>query len=125
VNVATSKTDEEGRAVHEECYVEKVGQVRRAFKDLFRVPTRMYPSDRSIDRALALVLRRGGVAAWFCILRRLCSSLAVPIYFMQTGLNIESFAALGSGPCQHCSYLRSHSRQPLMRPIEIPENRAG
>jgi REP element-mobilizing transposase RayT len=45
--------------------------------------------------------------------------------FMQTCVNFESFAALGSGLCQHCSYLRSHSRQPLMRPIEIPENRAG
>jgi hypothetical protein len=45
--------------------------------------------------------------------------------FMQTCVNLESFAALGSGLCQHCSYLRSHSRQPLMRPFEIPENRAG
>ena len=71
-------------------------------------------------RALVLVFRRG-----FCILRLLRSSLAVPVSFMQTGANIESFAAPGSGLCQHCSYLRSHSRQPLMRPIEIPENRAG
>ena len=53
------------------------------------------------------------------------SSLAVPVSSRPTGLNIESFAALGSGPCQHCSYLCSHSRPPLMRPIEIPENRAG
>ena len=61
VNVETSKTDEEGRAVHEECYAEKVRQVRSAFRGLFRAPTRIYPSDRSIDRSLALVLRRGGV----------------------------------------------------------------
>ena len=47
------------------------------------------------------------------------------VSFMQTCVNLESFAALGSGLCQHCSYLRSRSRQPLMRPIEIPENRAG
>ncbi len=59
-----------------------------------------------------------------CTCGVLRSSLAVPS-FMQICVNIESFAALGSGLCQHCSYLRSHSRQRLMPPIEIPENRAG
>jgi hypothetical protein len=73
-----------------------------------------------IARTSGLVLRRGSVSCG--VLR---SSLAVSVSFMQTCVNIESFAALGSGLCQHCSYLRSHSRQPLMRPIEIPENRAG
>lgn len=71
-------------------------------------------------RALALVLRRGSVS---CGVSR--SSLSVPVSFMPTCVNIESFAALGSGLCQHRSYLGSHSPQLLMRPIEIPENRAG
>jgi hypothetical protein len=44
VNVQTSKTDESGQAVHEECYVEKIQREQRAFTNLFKAPVRVYPS---------------------------------------------------------------------------------
>jgi hypothetical protein len=43
VNPETSKTDEVGKPVHEECYLEKIQREQQAFKNLFRAPVRVYP----------------------------------------------------------------------------------
>jgi len=44
VNAEISKTDENGQAVHEECYADKIQREQRAFKNLFKAPVHVYPS---------------------------------------------------------------------------------
>jgi hypothetical protein len=84
-----------------------------------------YPCDGELIREEEGCYPLAHSVCWLSLRGVLRSSLAVHFAFMQTCVSLESFATQGSGLCQRRSYLCSHSRQQLMRPIEIPENRAG